>query len=86
MWKIKQCNRCGGDVYVDTDEGMLFDHCLQCGYESQHPRAGCPRCGGEMYLDTEDGDWFYRCRRCGYIGEMHSLAIKKQEDAFLNKS
>jgi ribosomal protein S27AE len=31
-WKLKCCPRCGGDVFMDTDEGDWFAHCLQCGY------------------------------------------------------
>lgn len=76
MWKMKQCSRCGGDVYLDFEAGMLVDHCLQCGHESPHPGMGCPICAGKMVLDSEDGDWFYRCEECGYIGQMHSLATK----------
>ncbi len=31
-WKLKCCTRCGGDVFMDTEEGDWFAHCLQCGY------------------------------------------------------
>ena len=32
MWKSKKCPKCGGDMYIDVDEDVWFDHCLQCGY------------------------------------------------------
>jgi ribosomal protein S27AE len=33
MWKLKSCSRCGGDVFVDSDEhGDWYEQCLQCSY------------------------------------------------------
>ncbi len=32
MWKMKECPRCNGDIFVDYDEDGMFNHCLQCGY------------------------------------------------------
>ena len=31
-WKLKCCPRCGGDVFMDTEESDWFAHCLQCGF------------------------------------------------------
>jgi hypothetical protein len=32
MWKYRACPRCGGDIFMDRDEGGWFESCLQCGY------------------------------------------------------
>ena len=29
-WKLGGCPRCRGDVFLDSEEGELFGHCLQC--------------------------------------------------------
>jgi len=31
-WKLKDCPRCGGDIFMDIDENGWLGHCLQCGY------------------------------------------------------
>jgi len=31
-WKLKDCPRCGGDVFLDGDLSGWYEHCLQCGY------------------------------------------------------
>ena len=31
-WNIDGCPRCHGDVFLDTEDGDLLAHCLQCGY------------------------------------------------------
>ena len=31
-WKLGGCPRCHGDVFLDSEDGMLLGHCLQCGY------------------------------------------------------
>jgi hypothetical protein len=31
-WKLKDCPRCGGDIFMDIDEAGWLGHCLQCGY------------------------------------------------------
>ncbi len=31
-WKLKECPRCHGDVYIDHDYYDWFMECLQCGY------------------------------------------------------
>jgi len=32
MWKFKSCPKCGGDIFLDSDQYGWFEHCLQCGY------------------------------------------------------
>ena len=32
MWRLKSCPRCGGDIYLDSDQYGWYEHCLQCGY------------------------------------------------------
>jgi len=32
MLKFKSCPRCRGDMYLDQDEHIWYEHCLQCGY------------------------------------------------------
>jgi hypothetical protein len=31
-WELKGCPRCHGDVFLDSEDGDLLGHCLQCGY------------------------------------------------------
>ncbi len=32
MWKLKACNRCGGDIFISRDEyNDWYEQCLQCG-------------------------------------------------------
>jgi len=32
MWKLKACDRCGGDVFISRDEyNDWYEQCLQCG-------------------------------------------------------
>lgn len=31
-WKLKDCPRCSGDIFMDIDENGWLGHCLQCGY------------------------------------------------------
>ncbi len=28
----EHCPKCGGSIYLDSDEHGWFEHCLQCGY------------------------------------------------------
>ena len=32
VWKLKSCPRCGGDLFLDRDEGKWYEQCLQCSY------------------------------------------------------
>jgi ribosomal protein S27AE len=36
-WKLKECPRCGGDIFMDIDENGWLGHCLQCGYMGKGP-------------------------------------------------
>ena len=36
-WKIKNCPRCGGDIYIDAELNGFYEQCLQCGYEHHLP-------------------------------------------------
>ena len=31
-WELGGCPRCRGDVFLDSEDGELLGHCLQCGY------------------------------------------------------
>lgn len=31
-WKLGGCPRCQGDVFLDSEDGELLGHCLQCGF------------------------------------------------------
>ena len=31
-WKLGGCPRCFGDVFLDSEDGQVLGHCLQCGY------------------------------------------------------
>ena len=39
MWKFKACPRCGGDVFIDSDEDGWYEQCLQCSYHTDLPIA-----------------------------------------------
>ncbi len=28
----RHCLKCGGNIYLDSDEHGQYEHCLQCGY------------------------------------------------------
>ena len=36
-WKLKDCPRCGGDIFMDIDDNGWLGHCLQCGYMGKSP-------------------------------------------------
>jgi hypothetical protein len=42
-WNLKCCPHCGGDTYIDEDNGQFFKKCLQCGYEQPVLEAPPPR-------------------------------------------
>ena len=73
MWKAKSCPKCGGDVFLDIDESIWFDHCLQCGYMRISSDLICPQCGCGMLLDKDRGNKFYHCSRCGHIVEFYNI-------------
>ncbi len=31
-WRLGGCPRCHGDVFLDSEDGQVLGHCLQCGY------------------------------------------------------
>ena len=31
-WDLRGCPRCSGDIFLDSEDGDLLEHCLQCGY------------------------------------------------------
>jgi ribosomal protein S27AE len=72
MWKQKGCPKCGGDMFLDIDEDIWFDHCLQCGYINPRSEKTCPKCGREMLLDADDDNlYYYYCSHCGHTIELH---------------
>jgi DNA-directed RNA polymerase subunit M/transcription elongation factor TFIIS len=73
MWKAKGCPKCGGDIYLDVDEDVWFDHCLQCGYMRINSDMVCPQCGYNMLLEKDGNDRFYHCSHCGYTGEFYNI-------------
>jgi len=38
MWTLKNCPRCGGDLYTEKDSDSYYDSCLQCGYTQESRR------------------------------------------------
>jgi ribosomal protein S27AE len=38
-WKLKDCPRCGGDLFMDVEEDGWLGHCLQCGYMGRYDNA-----------------------------------------------
>jgi DNA-directed RNA polymerase subunit M/transcription elongation factor TFIIS len=34
-WKLKNCTKCGGDLFIDKDLDGWFEQCLQCGYRKE---------------------------------------------------
>ncbi len=53
-WKLKDCPRCGGDVFMDIDEGGWLGHCLQCGYMGKGLNPApevAPERGGSLRSD-----------------------------------
>ena len=34
-WKLKACDRCGGDLFVDRDPDGWFEQCLQCSHRRE---------------------------------------------------
>jgi len=72
MWKAKSCPKCGGDVFLDIDECIWFDHCLQCGYMRISLDRVCPHCGCDMLLDKDGSSKFYHCSHCGHTVESYN--------------
>jgi len=34
-WKLKNCPRCSGDMFVERDVDGLIERCLLCGYSRE---------------------------------------------------
>lgn len=41
-WGLRACPKCGGDVFLEMDEGETLGHCLQCGYLAVRYQAPPP--------------------------------------------
>ncbi|HAS05089.1 MAG TPA: hypothetical protein DCR71_04995 [Dehalococcoidia bacterium] len=65
MWKAKKCPKCGGDMYIDVDENIWFDHCLQCGYMKNITEVLCSKCGELVSVNTDGSNQCYYCEKCG---------------------
>jgi hypothetical protein len=45
-WKLGGCPRCHGDVFLDSEDGELLGHCLQCGYVGARLTENALEAGG----------------------------------------
>jgi DNA-directed RNA polymerase subunit M/transcription elongation factor TFIIS len=70
MWKAKKCPKCGGDMYIDVDEDVWFDHCLQCGYMRNLPDEVTAAYGGVKTVRAEGDKRSSGCEHCGNNAEM----------------
>ena len=34
-WKVKGCPRCGGDMFVDSDEDGWYEKCMLCSHRAE---------------------------------------------------
>jgi hypothetical protein len=41
-WRLGGCPRCHGDVFLDSEDGQVLGHCLQCGYVGARIVAPAP--------------------------------------------
>ena len=73
MWKAKRCPKCSGDLFLDIDGNIWFNHCLQCGYTSPRTNVNCPYCSLEMLIDSYKDSKFYNCIGCGYVSEIQEV-------------
>jgi Zn-finger nucleic acid-binding protein len=70
MWKSKKCPKCGGDMYIDVDEDVWFDHCLQCGFMRNLSDEVTAAYGGVKTVKTEVNNQGYDREHCGNNAEM----------------
>jgi DNA-directed RNA polymerase subunit M/transcription elongation factor TFIIS len=77
MWKTKSCPKCGGDLYIDSEDHIVFDHCLQCSFMKAYAEVKCPVCGSVMIVDTEAGEKELCCEKCGQPRELNPAAPAK---------
>ena len=73
MWRMRSCPKCGGDLFMDVEGDIWFDHCLQCGYMHARTNEVCPHCGLEMAAKEQEGNKFYSCSSCGHKSELHQV-------------
>ena len=73
MWRIKSCPKCGGDIFLDSEDDILFDHCLQCSYMRMHTDESCPVCGFGMALVYAGGHKELHCDHCGLTSELKKV-------------
>ncbi len=33
MWRLRNCPKCGGDMFIDKDMYGWYEKCLQCAYQ-----------------------------------------------------
>ncbi len=74
MWKPKSCPKCGGDLYIDSDDHIVFDHCLQCSFTRAYTEVKCPVCGAVTMVDGQAGQKGLLCEKCGQPIEPKSAA------------
>jgi len=74
MWRMRSCPKCGGDLYLDVEGDVWFDHCLQCGYMQPKPVITCPYCGMGMVIEEQKGSKFYYCSSCGFKSELNQVS------------
>jgi len=43
MWRLKGCQRCGGDMFIGQDEYGWYQECLQCGHRAALRNLGKPK-------------------------------------------
>ena len=53
IWKFKSCPRCGGDIFLDADLAIWYEHCLQCGYLRYMPGTAKVRHRNERHSKKE---------------------------------
>jgi ribosomal protein S27AE len=75
MWKAKKCPKCGGDMFIDVDEDVWFDHCLQCGYMKNLTEGAYSKSGEIVTLKTEEIKSGPGSERCGNNAEMCRSAL-----------
>ncbi len=52
MWKLKECARCRGDVFVEQYEHGWYKQCLRCGYYTELPCVIKPK--RQPFMDQKE--------------------------------
>ena len=42
-WKLKECSRCGGDMFIASDLYGWYKQCLQCSYRQDLKEISKPK-------------------------------------------